>query len=314
MAGESGGVGAGDDSGTSSPRNKFKVFCSHGGKILPRSGDGVLKYVGGESRVIGVPRDITLSDFMKKVTPLTGRDMIFKYQLVPEDLDTLVTVRSDVDLQHMFDEHDHLGNGAPMLRAFLFPSKPTALENQSFVSEPHMSEQRYVDAINGFIHISPRGRPVRVVSSACSSPKNSNSPDGQSLGVTTDSSFFISNSRSSMHRVRSSPSFSSLTTFQGSLNSPKYQHSCYHHHHPHGHPFVRLSPDPPAGFGFGRPQPVLSLPRQDSGRGSGFNMYYSPTRSTGSKGSSGLPSPSGHHRFDRSNSSPRAPNPNPIWE
>ncbi|KAI9107250.1 hypothetical protein K1719_021638 [Acacia pycnantha] len=262
MAGESGGVSAGDDSGISSPKNKFKVFCSHGGKILPRTGDGLLKYVGGESRVIGVPRDITLSDFMKKVTPLTGRDMIFKYQLVPEDLDTLVTVRSDADLQHMFDEHDR-------------------------------PEQRYVDAINGIIHINPRGRPVRVVSSACSSPKNSSS---------------------SMHRVRSSPSFSSLTTFQGSLNSPKYQHSCYHHHHPHGHPYVRLSPDPPAGFGFGRPQPVLSLPRQDSGRVSGFNMYYSPTRSNGSKGSSGLPSPCGHHRFDRSSSSPRSPNPNPIWE
>lgn len=61
MARESGGVGAGDDPGTSSPKNKVKVFCSHGGKILPRTGDGMLKYVGGQSRVIGVPRDITLS-------------------------------------------------------------------------------------------------------------------------------------------------------------------------------------------------------------------------------------------------------------
>lgn len=65
MAGESGyvgvGVGFGDDSGASSPRNKVKFLCSHGGKILPKPGDGHLKYFGGETRVIAVPRDITFS-------------------------------------------------------------------------------------------------------------------------------------------------------------------------------------------------------------------------------------------------------------
>ncbi|XP_028796680.1 uncharacterized protein LOC114752126 [Neltuma alba] len=328
MVGESGGVGTGDDTGASSPKNKIKFLCSHGGKILPRLGDGVLKYVGGETRVIGVPRDITFSEFMKKVTALTDSDMVLKYQLVPEDLDALVTVRSDADLQHMFDEHDRHGNGAPMLRAFLFPTKPIVLENQSLVSEPHASEQRYIDAINGIIHINHRGKlcPIRVVSSACSSPKKPDSPDGHSVDLTPESPFFISNRKSSMQRVRSSPSFSSLTNLQGNLSSPKYEHSCYHHHyqqHPHGHPFVRLSSDPQAGFGFGRPQPILSLTRQDSGRGNGFNQYYSPTRSNVNKGIPGFPknggghldepfSLSGHLRFERSNSAPRAPS--PIWE
>lgn len=59
MAGESGSTGVVDDGGASSPRNKIKFLCSHGGKILPKAGDGSLKYVGGETRVIAVPRDIT---------------------------------------------------------------------------------------------------------------------------------------------------------------------------------------------------------------------------------------------------------------
>lgn len=34
-------------------------MCSHGGKFLPRPADGRIKYVGGETRLICVPRDIT---------------------------------------------------------------------------------------------------------------------------------------------------------------------------------------------------------------------------------------------------------------
>lgn len=44
-----------------SPKNRIKFLCSHGGKILPQPADGHLKYVGGETRVISVHRDIKLS-------------------------------------------------------------------------------------------------------------------------------------------------------------------------------------------------------------------------------------------------------------
>ena len=37
----------------------MKFMCSFGGKILPRPSDGLLKYVGGETRVIAVSPDIT---------------------------------------------------------------------------------------------------------------------------------------------------------------------------------------------------------------------------------------------------------------
>jgi len=67
--GNIGGVGGGGSSGgeewssLSSPTGgeRVKLFCSHGGKILPRPTDGALKYVGGETRVVVIPRSITFS-------------------------------------------------------------------------------------------------------------------------------------------------------------------------------------------------------------------------------------------------------------
>ena len=61
MGGEDGNDRVGDNWGTSSPKNKVKFLCSYGGKILPRPVDGKLKYVGGETRVVAVPSDITFS-------------------------------------------------------------------------------------------------------------------------------------------------------------------------------------------------------------------------------------------------------------
>lgn len=44
-------------------KNKIKFLCSQGGKILPKPVDGHLKYVGGETRIISVPRDIKFQGF-----------------------------------------------------------------------------------------------------------------------------------------------------------------------------------------------------------------------------------------------------------
>lgn len=43
------------------PSDRVKFLCSHGGKILPRPSDGQLKYVGGETKLIAVPTNITFS-------------------------------------------------------------------------------------------------------------------------------------------------------------------------------------------------------------------------------------------------------------
>jgi hypothetical protein len=59
MADEASAVAA-----TSSPKNRVKLLCSYGGKIMPRAVDGHLKYVGGETRVIAIPRDINFTGFL----------------------------------------------------------------------------------------------------------------------------------------------------------------------------------------------------------------------------------------------------------
>ena len=59
--GRGGGGGGGNEMAGTSPKNRVKLLCSHGGKILPRATDGVLKYVGGETRVVAFSRDINFS-------------------------------------------------------------------------------------------------------------------------------------------------------------------------------------------------------------------------------------------------------------
>ena len=134
-----------------SPKHRHKFFCSHGGKILPRPTDGQLKYVGGETRCISAPRGIPFQDVMKRLTYLIDEDMILKYQLVTEDLDALVSVKSDEDVAHMFDEMEHYETaGCPRMRAFLFPTnQPPIVESPSIPVEQH-----YIYSING-IRLSP---------------------------------------------------------------------------------------------------------------------------------------------------------------
>ena len=52
-----------EETTSSSLVSRVKFMCSHGGRIVPRPPDGQLKYVGGETRVIAIPRDISFSGF-----------------------------------------------------------------------------------------------------------------------------------------------------------------------------------------------------------------------------------------------------------
>ncbi|KAJ1382378.1 hypothetical protein SESBI_44294 [Sesbania bispinosa] len=53
-----GGTRVSDDTGDDSVSGrKVKFLCSFGGKILPRPSDGMLRYVGGQTRIISVRRD-----------------------------------------------------------------------------------------------------------------------------------------------------------------------------------------------------------------------------------------------------------------
>lgn len=212
-----------------SPKNRIKFLCSHGGKILPQPADGHLKYVGGETRVISVPRDIKLSELMKKLTPQIEGEMVLKYQLVHEDLDALISVKTDEDLRHMLDEYDRCESaGIPRLRAFLYPAKPVVVDHHTTPPEP--LEQRYIDAINGIIRAREAGlrlqHPLSIsqasfgFSSACSSPR---SPDSFTTdGIHESLLHSIFQNRSQLHKVQSSPSFYNVTNQQ--------QHGLPHNH------------------------------------------------------------------------------------
>ncbi|KAK6151502.1 hypothetical protein DH2020_014137 [Rehmannia glutinosa] len=94
------------DSPTVTPRSapssndenlRVKFLCSFSGNILPRPQDGKLRYVGGETRIVSVPRDITYEELMGKMRELFEGVTVLKYQQPDEDLDALVSVVNSDD-------------------------------------------------------------------------------------------------------------------------------------------------------------------------------------------------------------------------
>ncbi|KAL5699277.1 hypothetical protein ACHQM5_030205 [Ranunculus cassubicifolius] len=137
------------------PRVKF--LCSFGGSIMPRPQDGKLRYVGGETRIVSLPRDINFDELIGRMREMFEGAVVLKYQQPDEDLDALVSVVNDDDVTNMMEEYDKLGTGVgdggfTRLRMFLFSSPELDCSFSS--SSPHFdsnerdSERRYVDALN----------------------------------------------------------------------------------------------------------------------------------------------------------------------
>lgn len=278
---------------------------------------------------------------MKRLTSLYDGDMVLKYQLISQDLDALVSVRNDEDLKHMLDEYDRQENeGTPRLRTFLFPSKPTILDNQAAFSDPPALEQRYIDAINGVIR-RPKLTPIVVnhstfsIPSACSSP-NSPSPElhtVESFVHETNLSGYLNSRGPTMHKVQSSPSLCSLDNFQNHNNYNVQQQQHYYHyyggsgqnqHHNHGYQSHRPPIDPHKGLA-----PALSMGRAEMGRsmmGHSLGHYHTNShrhhRGSGSGSGAAGCTKCGYHdestvlgcsRVDRLESLPRSPRKN-LWD
>ncbi|ONI35503.1 hypothetical protein PRUPE_1G540000 [Prunus persica] len=155
---------------------KVKFMCSYGGKIQPRPHDHQLAYVGGDTKILAVDRNIKLSAFASKLASLcdTPNDVVcFKYQLPGEDLDALISVTNDEDLEHMMIEYDRLYRASAKparLRLFLFPlgNNPSA----SFGSNESKSERQwFVDALNSVQIGSPDGSsPTAPVTASPANP------------------------------------------------------------------------------------------------------------------------------------------------
>ncbi|KAL3503759.1 hypothetical protein ACH5RR_038208 [Cinchona calisaya] len=130
---------------------KLKILFSFGGKILPRPSDGKLRYVGGETRIIRISKDIAWQELWQKTSAIYDQVYSIKYQLPGEDLDALVSVSSDEDLQNMMEECKVLedGEGSNKLRLFLFSVSDLDDAHFNLANSGGDSDFQYVVAVNG---------------------------------------------------------------------------------------------------------------------------------------------------------------------
>ncbi|VVA89986.1 unnamed protein product [Arabis nemorensis] len=148
----------------------LKLLCSFGGRILQRPGDGKLRYIGGETRIISVRKHVGLKELMHKTYALCNHPHTIKYQLPGEDLDALISVCSDEDLLHMIEEYQEAETkaGSQRIRVFLVSSSTESSESPKFFNERNMNINRnthqqtdidhyqYVSALNGVVDVSPQ--------------------------------------------------------------------------------------------------------------------------------------------------------------
>lgn len=133
-----------------SSSRKVKFLCSFGGKIMPRPSDGKLRYVGGETRIFRITKDISWSNLLQKTSTIYDQVHTIKYQLPGEDLDALVSVSCDEDLQNMMEECNVTENGGSTKpRMFLFSISDLEDAQIGAGSAEGGSEIEYVIAVNG---------------------------------------------------------------------------------------------------------------------------------------------------------------------
>ncbi|XP_038723559.1 uncharacterized protein LOC120015281 isoform X2 [Tripterygium wilfordii] len=139
---------------------KMKFLCSFGGRILPRPSDGKLRYVGGETRIISIRKNLSFVELMKKTLAICNQPHTIKYQLPGEDLDALISVSSDEDLLHMIEEYQVLerNGGSQRLRIFLVSlgesEGPCSFEGRA--PKQNDADNQYVFAVNGMMDMSPQ--------------------------------------------------------------------------------------------------------------------------------------------------------------
>lgn len=141
---------AGSTTGSNDEGPRVKLLCSFLGSILPRPQDGKLRYVGGETRIVCLPRDITYEELMNRMRELYEGAAVLKYQQPDEDLDALVSVVNDDDVTNMMEEYEKLGSGDGFtrLRIFLFSHPEQDGSSHYGDGDERETERRYVDALN----------------------------------------------------------------------------------------------------------------------------------------------------------------------
>ncbi|XP_073141820.1 uncharacterized protein [Henckelia pumila] len=230
-----------------SSSTKLKILCSFGGSILPRPSDGKLRYVGGETRIIRIRKDITWQELWQKATAVYYETQTIKYQLPGEDLDALVSVSTDEDLLNMMEECHVLedGEGSKKLRMFLFSLGDLDDAQFSLSNSDCDTVMKYVVAVNGMDSGSRKGSVIHGLSSFSGNNLN----ELEALNVDKDTSGtateFIgaSNLNSTGFLIPTVESSKLLLS-----SSPKVYESDLHNHEQSGHHFEDKQHLPQFGY------------------------------------------------------------------
>ncbi|XP_071738117.1 uncharacterized protein [Rutidosis leptorrhynchoides] len=158
-----------------SQRGKIKFLCSSGGKILPRPSDGKLRYVGGETHIFSIHKNMIYADFVKRTSEFCNQPHTIKYQLPGEDLDNLISVASDEDLQNMIEEFNGLESrdNSSRLRIFLvlLTESDSMISNEVSSNLQNNPDYQYVAAVNGIVDDGPiRNNDAELISNLDQNP------------------------------------------------------------------------------------------------------------------------------------------------
>ncbi|TVU45619.1 hypothetical protein EJB05_05110, partial [Eragrostis curvula] len=118
---------------------RMKLTCSHGGRLVPCAPDGALRYVGGETRVLAVPRSASFHDLTTRLSEMAGGAEVraVTHRLADAGLeDVIVSVTCDEELAHMRDEYDSLRATRPAARFRVFVVAATSAAASSGGSDP----------------------------------------------------------------------------------------------------------------------------------------------------------------------------------
>lgn len=207
--------------------SRAKFLCSFAGRILPRPLDGKLRYVGGETRIVTVPHDVSYEDLLARMREIFEDTSVIKYQQPEEDLDALVSVVNDDDVMNMMEEYEKLsatGDGFTRLRIFLFsqfPDADEAIAAAHFDADERETERRYVDALNSLTDVKSQS-PMDVAEQFLSHrPLHLNAPHpahGKKYGEVDTSSWSPAHFSPGYHGVQD------VREYPGSPSSVRYHH------------------------------------------------------------------------------------------
>ncbi|KAK3149683.1 hypothetical protein QOZ80_3AG0220870 [Eleusine coracana subsp. coracana] len=120
MAAESSPRAVGDDSAATSDA-RMRLTCSHGGRFVFCGPDAAPRYVGGETRVLVIPRSASFRDLAARASEMAGGAEVsaLKHRLA-DDEEIIVSVTCDEELAHMIHEYDRLHAKRPNAKFRVF--------------------------------------------------------------------------------------------------------------------------------------------------------------------------------------------------